>query len=110
MALKAASLCPLHLHVQRITWCLVAPGFDVRGSLQECQANADRTFLIALAVPLAAAAAAAAYLLRPPPQELKESGQVFEDETTGFVFQVPEDGTGERGHHVMRILLNALGS
>jgi hypothetical protein len=63
--------------------------------MQECQANADRTFLLALAVPLAAAAAAVAYLLRPPPQELKESGQVFEDEATGFLFHTPEEGTGE---------------
>jgi hypothetical protein len=46
-------------------------------------------------VPLAAAAAAIAYMLRPPPQELKESGQVFEDEATGFLFHTPEEGTGE---------------
>eukprot|EP00882_Tetradesmus_deserticola_P008531 GHRQ01008996.1.p1 GENE.GHRQ01008996.1~~GHRQ01008996.1.p1 ORF type:complete len:294 (+),score=64.92 GHRQ01008996.1:166-1047(+) len=60
---------------------------------QECQANADRTFLLALAIPLVAAAAAVAYLLRPPPQELKDSEQVFEDEATGFLFYTPEDGT-----------------
>jgi hypothetical protein len=32
------------------------------------------------------AVAAAAYVARPPPQELKDSGQVFEDDTTGFMF------------------------
>jgi hypothetical protein len=60
---------------------------------QECQANADRSLLIALAVPLAAAAAALAYLLRPVPAELKDSGQVFEDEASGFLFHTPEEGT-----------------
>eukprot|EP00882_Tetradesmus_deserticola_P006919 GHRQ01007289.1.p1 GENE.GHRQ01007289.1~~GHRQ01007289.1.p1 ORF type:complete len:321 (+),score=76.04 GHRQ01007289.1:173-1135(+) len=69
---------------------MVVPGMCFT---QECQANADRTFLLALAIPLVAAAAVVAYLLRPPPQELKDSGQVFEDEATGFSFYAPEDGT-----------------
>jgi hypothetical protein len=73
-------------------------------ALQECQANADRTFLLALAVPLAAAAAAVAYLLRPPPQELKESGQLFEDEATGFLFHSPEEGTGEQVDAVYEVM------
>lgn len=63
---------------------------------QECQANADRTFILALAVPLLAAAGAIAYLLRPAPQQLKDSGQLFEDEATGFLFQAPEGGVGEQ--------------
>lgn len=61
--------------------------------LQACQDNADRTFIIALTIPTLIAAAAAAYIVRPAPQELKESGTVFEDESTGFMFQAPEQGT-----------------
>lgn len=58
--------------------------------LQECQAEADRAFLLTLTVPLCLAVAAAAYVARPPPQELKDSGQVFEDDKTGFLFEVAE--------------------
>lgn len=60
---------------------------------QECQAEADRAFLLTLAIPMALAVAAAAYVARPPPQELKDSGQIFEDDSTGSVFALPEKDT-----------------
>lgn len=60
-------------------------------NLQECQAEADKAFILALAVPMALAVAAAAYVARPPPQELVELGQVFEDDTTGFLFEKFDD-------------------
>jgi len=59
-------------------------------ALQECQAEADRAFLLTLTIPMALAVAAAAYVARPPPQELKDSGQIFEDDNTGFVFETSE--------------------
>eukprot|EP00775_Hariotina_reticulata_P008175 gene8175-8366_t len=59
---------------------------------QECQADADRAFLIAVALPLLTAAVVLSYLLRPPPSELTEQGQIFEDESTGFFFQSSEEG------------------
>jgi hypothetical protein len=52
----------------------------------ECQSEADQAFVLAMAIPMCLAVAAAAYVARPPPQELKDSGQVFEDDTTGFMF------------------------
>mgnify|MGYP001807206392 CR=1 FL=1 len=59
-------------------------------TLQECQDHADRASLLAIAIPICLAVAAAAYVARPPPQELKDSGQVFEDDTTGFMFEKSE--------------------
>lgn len=43
-----------------------------------------------LTIPMALAVVAAAYVARPPPQELKESGQIFEDDKTGFLFETSE--------------------
>jgi hypothetical protein len=59
--------------------------------LQECQAEADRAFIWATALPVCLAIAAAAYVARPPPQELTESGQVFQDDSTGFMFEKSAD-------------------
>lgn len=68
---------------------------------QECQDQADRATLVAMAVPICLAVAAAAYVARPPPQELKDSGQVFEDDSTGFLFEVSEaDAEPERDKDV----------
>eukprot|EP00879_Flechtneria_rotunda_P002418 GHRR01002615.1.p1 GENE.GHRR01002615.1~~GHRR01002615.1.p1 ORF type:complete len:300 (+),score=51.45 GHRR01002615.1:96-995(+) len=57
---------------------------------KECQQQADQAFLLGLAVPLIVAAAAATYIFRPPPQDLQERGQLFEDESTGTLFQAPD--------------------
>jgi hypothetical protein len=56
----------------------------------DCAARADASFLVAIAVPLLLAAAAGAWALQPPPQELRDSGRVFEDPSTGTLFEAPE--------------------
>jgi hypothetical protein len=69
--------------------------------LQECAANADQAFLTAVSLPVLAAVAAAAYVARPPPAELRESGEVFEDEATGVMFQAePDEAEPERDKDV----------
>jgi hypothetical protein len=67
--------------------CMLCCGLS---NLQECQDHADKASLLAMAIPICLAVAAAAYVARPPPQELKDSGQVFEDDTTGFLFEKSE--------------------
>lgn len=61
---------------------------------QECQSQADQAFVLGLAIPMCLAVAAAAYVARPPPRELKDSGSVFEDDSTGFMF-AKEEGEAE---------------
>ncbi|KAI8469786.1 MAG: hypothetical protein J3K34DRAFT_274826 [Monoraphidium minutum] len=56
----------------------------------DCAAAADRAFGAAVAIPLAAALGAGAWALRPPPQDLVEKGRVFEDPSTGVVFEASE--------------------
>ncbi|EFJ42115.1 hypothetical protein VOLCADRAFT_119533 [Volvox carteri f. nagariensis] len=63
---------------------------------QVCQQDADRAFLLAVAVPLLAAAAVVSYLMRSPPAELTDSGRVFEDPSTGTRFEAPEGVVPER--------------
>lgn len=46
--------------------------------------------MLGLAIPMCLAVAAAAYVARPPPEELTDSGQVFEDPSTGFMFAKDE--------------------
>lgn len=46
--------------------------------------------MLGLAIPMCLAVAAAAYVARPPPQELQDSGKVFEDKSTGFMFAKEE--------------------
>lgn len=75
---------------------------------QECQANADRSFLLAIAIPMVLAVAGAAYVARPPPQELRDSGQVFEEESTGFLFEVPDDTEPELDKDVSVVCVRRL--
>lgn len=63
---------------------------------QECQAAADRAFLIAILTPVTVAAAVIAYKLRPPPQELQASGRLFDDPATGTLFEAPSGVLPER--------------
>ncbi|CAD7696818.1 unnamed protein product [Ostreobium quekettii] len=81
-------------HLQYLTMASAfVPGmcFD-----QQCQAAMDKAFVVAIGIPLLVAIASIAYLLRPVPKELQEKDEIFEDPTTGFVFQAPEGSAPER--------------
>jgi hypothetical protein len=62
----------------------------VDAGLQACQEEADKAFLIGVSLPVLIAAGAITYILRSPAKELRESGRIFEDSSTGTVFEAPE--------------------
>ncbi|GMH33601.1 hypothetical protein BSKO_01435 [Bryopsis sp. KO-2023] len=63
---------------------------------QACQGDADRTFLIAIAIPIVVAVVSVAYLLRPLPEDAANREEIFSDPETGIVFEGPEGTSPER--------------
>ncbi len=57
---------------------------------------------MALLIPLMVGLYALAYLLRPVPQQLKQEGRVFEDPSTGALFETSEGQQPERDKNVGR--------
>ncbi|KAL4428114.1 hypothetical protein ABPG75_002203 [Micractinium tetrahymenae] len=62
----------------------------------DCERQKDMLLVASLAFPLLVLAAAVAYLLRPPPQSSLDEGSLFEDESTGTIFEAPEGAAPER--------------
>ena len=88
---------PLFHPSASVKWGLRGVGSDVDGlSVQECQSLVDRTSLVVIGVPLAVAAAWIAYLVRPIPKKLMEQEEMFEDPSTGIIFQAAEGQKPER--------------
>lgn len=69
-------------------------------SVQICQSQTDRMFIIAIAIPISVAAASLLYLLKPlSKEEMREAG-AFSDPETGNVFEAPEGNKPERDQKV----------
>ncbi|KAL4858759.1 Serine/threonine-protein kinase SAPK9 [Chlorella vulgaris] len=61
-----------------------------------CQRQKDALLVASLLAPLLIFGAAAAYLLRPPPQASLDDGSLFQDSSTGAVFEAQQGTVPER--------------